>query len=97
MGSIKKKCKSLLCVLLGLLLCACGEKPGDSEVLPPEESGPYTLTVPMDEPQTTLSPAAVTENGGEMILYHLFENLLRWEDGGDGWACLLYTSPSPRD
>lgn len=88
MGSIKKKCKSLLCVLLGLLLCACGEKPGDSEVLPPEESGPYTLTVPMDEPQTTLSPAAVTENGGEMILYHLFENLLRWEDGGDGWAVL---------
>lgn len=89
MGSMKKTCRSLLCALL-LALCACGDKPAGGELPPPEEeSGPYTLTVQMNEPQTTLSPAAVTRSGGETILYHLFENLLRWEDGGDGWAVLV--------
>ncbi len=86
MSAIKKRFAVLLCVLL---LCACGEKPEDSEVPPPEEeSGPYTLTVRVADPQSTLAPPAVTENGGETILYHLFENLLRWTDGGDGWAVL---------
>lgn len=87
MSALKKKFTSLLCALL--LLCACGDQPDGPEVLPPEEeSGPYTLTVRVGEAQTTLSPPAVTAQGGETILYHLFENLLRWEDGGDGWAVL---------
>ena len=87
MSVLKKKFTSLLCALL--LLCACGDQPDDPEVpLPEEESGPYTLAVRVGEAQTTLSPPAVTAQGGETILYHLFENLLRWEDGGDGWAVL---------
>lgn len=89
MSAVKKKFTSLLCALLAALLCACGEDQEGPEVLPPEEErGPYTLTVGVGNPQSTLAPPAVTENGGEMILYHLFENLLRWEDGGDGWAVL---------
>ena len=35
-----------------------------------------------------LDPAKVTAAGGESLLYHLFENLMRWTDGGDGWAVL---------
>lgn len=89
MGSMKKMSKSLLCALLALLLCACGDKPEDNQVPPPEEaSGPYTLTVWEPYSQNTLAPSAVTGDGGETILYHLFENLLRWTDGGDGWAVL---------
>ncbi len=88
MSTIRKRFAALLCTLL-MLLCACGEKPEEGDILPPEEeSGPYTLAVRAGEPQTTLSPAAVTAQGGETILHHLFENLLRWTDGGDGWAVL---------
>ncbi|MBD5149419.1 MAG: peptide ABC transporter substrate-binding protein [Oscillibacter sp.] len=89
MRSIEKKCGSLLCALLALLLCACGGTPDHTETPPPEEeTGPYTLRVRVSEAQNTLAPASVTAAGGETILYHLFENLLRWEDGGDGWAVL---------
>lgn len=89
MSSMKRKSKSLLCALLALLLCACGEKPVDSEVpASEEERGPYTLTVWEPYSQDTLAPSAVIGDGGETILYHLFENLLRWTDGGDGWAVL---------
>lgn len=89
MGSMKKKWMFLLCALLALALCACGGAPDDGTDQPPvEEAGPYTLHVRVSESQATLSPASVTARGGETILYHLFENLLRWEDGGDGWAVL---------
>ena len=89
MRSIKEKRGSLLCALLALLLCACGGTADDDITPPPEEkTGPYTLHVRVSEAQNTLAPASVTAAGGETILYHLFENLLRWEDGGDGWAVL---------
>ena len=86
---MRKKYRSLLWALLALLLCACGKAPEDGES--PDESVPLQadiLTVRTGEAQTTLDPAAVTARGGETILYHLYENLLRWEDGGDGWAVL---------
>ena len=86
---MRKKYQSLLCALLALLLCACGEARPDSET--PGESVPVqadVLTVRANEALTTLDPASVTARGGETILYHLYENLLRWEDGGDGWAVL---------
>lgn len=88
MNSIRKKYTSLLCALLALLLWGCGEKPDEEPEAPAAEAGPYTLRVRTGEGQTTLAPAAATVQGSETVLYHLFENLLRWEDGGDGWAVL---------
>lgn len=86
---MRKKYRSLLCALLALLLCACGEARPDGEAsgesVPPQAD---VLTVRVNEALTTLDPASVTARGGETILYHLYENLLRWEDGGDGWAVL---------
>lgn len=77
MSSVKRKYKSLLCALLALLLCACGEKPDDS-VPPPEEDGqPFILSVSV--PDTNVS---------ETIMVHRYENLMRWVDGGDSWAVL---------
>lgn len=78
------------------VMCAAGaaavrlrRTAGDEPAAPvEEETGPYTLHVRISEAQDTLAPASVTAQGGETILYHLFENLLRWEDGGDGWAVL---------
>lgn len=86
---MRKKYQSLLCALLALLLCACGEAQPDggasSESVPLQAD---ILTVRTGEALTTLDPASVAARGGETILYHLYENLLRWEDGGDGWAVL---------
>ena len=85
MGPMRKKWAAFLCTLLALALCACGEKPAEDEAPPDsEDAGPYVLTVQVGGAQDTLDPAAVTARGGETVLYHLFENLLRWEDGGDG-------------
>ncbi len=82
--------KSVMALLLALalLLSACGGQPDGGAPDSPEETGPLTLTVAMPWSQMTLDPAMNTAPGGEMILYHLFENLLRWEDDGNGWAVL---------
>lgn len=69
-----------LLLALVLLLSACGEEEGGAQ------AQPLALTVTVGEAQDTLDPARATARGGEMILHHLYENLLRWEDGGDGWA-----------
>ncbi len=85
----KKKYSALLCALLALFLCACGEQPEDGDTsgeTPPVQAD--VLTVRTSGVMITLDPASVTARGGETILYHLYENLLRWEDGGDGWAVL---------
>ncbi|MDE7262852.1 MAG: peptide ABC transporter substrate-binding protein [Oscillospiraceae bacterium] len=88
-----KKWKILLALLLAVLLTACSGKepepgPGTEPVDQPQE--PYSLTVRLSEAQTTLDPASVTARGGEAILFHLFENLMRWEDDGSGWAVIGY-------
>lgn len=88
MNLIKKKYTSLLCALLALLLWGCGGTPGEEPEAPAAETGPYTLRVRTGVGQTTLEPAAATVQGSETVLHHLFENLLRWEDDGSGWAAL---------
>lgn len=76
----------LLALLLVLTACQNRQEPVDTPA--PDDEEPYTLAVRMGEAQDTLDPAFVTAQGGEAILYHLYENLMRWTDGGDGWAVL---------
>lgn len=101
-GTAMRKTRTTLTALLLaalLALTACGSPQNDpannggnssGENVPdaavPEETRP--LTVSLSAAQDTLDPASATAQGSETILYHLFENLLRWEDGGDGWAVL---------
>lgn len=88
----KKKFTSLLALLLAAVLTACGA-PADldgSAVSGDQPQEPYRLTVRLSEAQTTLDPAKVTARGGEAILFHLYENLMRWENDGQGWAAAGY-------
>lgn len=75
-----------LLLALSLLLAACGGEEGGLDA--PEEVHLLSLAVAAGEAQDTLDPARSTAQGGEMILHHLYENLLRWEDDGSGWAVL---------
>lgn len=73
-------CRALFTALLAvLLLPACGGP------APQEEAGPYTLRVSLAGSVETLDPAQEEE---ETVIYHLYENLLRWEDDGAGWGKL---------
>lgn len=88
---MRKKCTTLLAALLALtlLLSACGQSNSSSGQEEGEESAsPFTITVCATAPQDTLDPARSTAAGGETILFHLFENLMRWEDDGSGYAAL---------
>ena len=84
-----KKLTALLLATLLLLLCACGaqEEPpvADNTVV---KEHPLKLTVAMGGVQDSLEPTYSTADGGETILFHLYENLLRWEDDGNGYAVL---------
>lgn len=86
---MRKLYAGLLCVLLAMALCACSGEPAE-EAPPVEAAVPQTETVSVrvSGAQSTLDPASVTAQGGETILFHLYENLLRWEDDGTGWAVL---------
>lgn len=82
----KKMILPALLLALSLLLAACG---GEAVQEPEKEAaGPLSLTVSVGGMPDTLDPARVTAPGGEMILHHLYENLMRWEDDGSGWAVL---------
>lgn len=76
-----------LILLFIFLLSACGGNNNDSEVSP-SVSEPLHLTVRIGESQTTPDCAKATAEGSDTILYHLYENLMRWEDNGDGYAVL---------
>jgi len=78
----------LLAALLALAACADSPPADNAVTAPPDEGGPAALSVAVTDAQDTLDPARVTAQGGETVIYHLFENLMRWEDGGDGWAVL---------
>jgi oligopeptide transport system substrate-binding protein len=91
-----KKPLSLAALLLALclLLSACGQNSNNNSAgtqttqADPTPAEPITVTVSAGGSQDTLDPAFVTAEGGETILYHLYENLLRWEDDGSGYAKL---------
>lgn len=89
-----KQLSKLLVLLLTLtmLLCACGESntqqtPTGTDSQPLPDSS-FIVTVCIGGEQNTLDPAKATAAGSEIILFHLFENLMRWEDDGDGFARL---------
>ncbi len=90
MRNISKRFAAALLAAL-LALAACTNHPaGNSGPASPDtpDSTPITLSVAVTDTQDTLDPAQVTAQGGETVLYHLFENLMRWEDNGEGWAVL---------
>ncbi|MDE7244783.1 MAG: peptide ABC transporter substrate-binding protein [Oscillospiraceae bacterium] len=72
----------LFCTALAALLPGCAAEQDPQ----PEETAPFALTVCVGEQQDTLDPALASAAGSETVLYHLYENLLCWEDGGTGWA-----------
>ena len=79
---------ALAAALLLALLAACGGGE-DTENTGEEDQGEsLSLTVCATPRQTTVDPAAAAQSGGETILYHLYENLLRWTDDGSGHAVL---------
>ena len=82
-----KKLTALLLALV-LVICACGQDTVEPPVVEPEAE-PLVLTVCAGDAQDTLDPALSTADGGEMILYHLYENLMRWENDGDGFAAMV--------
>ncbi len=88
--STKPPARLLAALLACLLLAACGAQPSPQPDPVPDSvpTEPSALTVVITGAQDTLDPAKVTAAGGESLLYHLFENLMRWTDGGDGWAVL---------
>lgn len=82
------KLSALLLALL-ITLCACGQSSVTPEPPLLAQTGPLTLTVRTGEAQTTPDPALCTAEGSEMILYHIFENLMRWENDGSGFAMIV--------
>ncbi len=85
---MKQRFKKLTAVLLAtlVLLCACTapeEQPGE-----PGGAQPLSLYVSLGGVQDTFVPTYSTADGSETILYHLYENLMRWEDDGNGIAVL---------
>ena len=91
---MKKKFKKMLAMLIAamLVLSACGEQEVPSDDHTPElPTAPelLTITVALGDAQDSLLPTYSTADGGETILLHLYENLMRWEDDGNGYATLV--------
>lgn len=84
-NSLKKFAVMLLTA--ALLLSGCTEQPpvtGDDEL----SEAPLSLTVAVGSAQDTLAPAYSTAEGGETVLFHIYENLMRWENDGTGHAAI---------
>lgn len=96
---MKRKLFPFLAVCMALLLCltACSQSNQNNSSNSITDSAtedtapgpePFTVGVRIGQAQDTLDPAYTTAQGGETILYHLYENLMRWEDDGSGYAVL---------
>lgn len=79
---LKLRRMALMLALAALaLLTACGGQEG----VPAEpEQEPFTLTAALELPET-LDPV----KAGGTVTAHLFENLMAWGDGGEGFAQLV--------
>ena len=85
----KKHCPLLALLLaLAMVLTACGQDQNTGSQGEDGEGDLFTVTTAVSGAQDTLDPGASTAQGGETILFHLYENLMRWSDGGDGHAVL---------
>lgn len=84
-NSLKKFAVMLLTA--ALLFSGCTEQTPDAgdEELP---EAPLSLTVAAGDAQDTLTAAYSTADGGETVLFHIYENLMRWVDDGSGYATL---------
>lgn len=91
---MKKQLTALLAALLALTLglTACSQTPNISNssepVQPDSTASQQVLTAAIGSKQTSLDPAKATAQGSETVLHHLFENLMRWENDGSGYAVL---------
>ena len=74
MKKMKKITALLLTLLLALSLAACGESQEDL----------FTVSVDLPEEITTLDPAMVTNDAERMVVSHLFENLMKLTNDGQG-------------
>ena len=81
------KFAAVLAVMV-MLLCSCG-KTGNQSSEQPEVKQPLVLTAVVGNMPDTLKPADCAGDGSETILYHLYENLMRWENDGYGHAVLV--------
>ena len=69
-----------LALVAGLLAACASEAPVIDEDQP--------LRVSAMAEQTTADPAVAVSTGGDTLIYHLYENLMKWEDDGTGIAQL---------
>lgn len=69
-------------------MTGCGETGGKTPQDGGGEGETLTLSVRATQAQRDLDPARAAASNGETIAYHLFENLLRWEDDGSGRGVL---------
>lgn len=76
---------SLIAALLLPLLTAC-KGPEDET---PEDDDLFTLRVCAAAAQRSADPVEAVQTGGDTLLFHLYENLMRWEDDGAGHAVLV--------
>lgn len=88
---MKYRLKKMMAMLITalLLLSACGTQEVPDDTQEPTTSNVLTLTVSLGDAQDTLVPTYSTAAGGETILLHLYENLMRWENDGNGYATLV--------
>ena len=85
----KKHCPLLALLLaLAMVLTACGQNQNTGDQDEDGEGDLFAITAAVSQAQDTLDPGASTAQGGETILFHLYENLMRWTDDGDGHAVL---------
>lgn len=86
-STMKRVCTALLCLALALALCACGEPREDMPVVINLPGDVTILHISLPGEIAELDPLAASPDS-ETILVHIYENLMRWVDSGDGWAVI---------